>query len=800
MDFYKKTNERMILLDLNHYAQLLNIANSTNPNFNATVSTPISIVQDNATLTFTIINKNIQVPINMSDILVQGDKQSRKIHFVMGRYFDGNDLSDKDILIKYINAQNESGYDGVDDVLIKDDLIEFNWWVPSEVTVLDGKVTLQLELLNTNESGDIVYRFQTVPIKIEIEKTIIVDSSANPVDYYLDIHFMNQFSDNIDYNMASTFAPISINNRTIVMPALDDFIVSKDSRSKIITFVIQRYIDTIDLSEKTPIIKYKLSNGTGDRSYVCNREINDTQFKFDWLLDSKVCSVPGKITFSIEFIGYNDKKEFYCWNTLPSYLFVSDGLDVDSIIEQPTASWIQSWNIQADKYLRDFMKYSREMEENLSAIMKLVSDSIKATDEAKAYALSASNSATIAYTEAERAKFYSQEAAQSLSDTNVTKADVIGILNTFNSNINSFRKKNDPIVKNDLSIPLQNEINGKADISNVRLNSIPINENDLDFSLMQLIHNGGSGSGSGGIVIGGVEIDDITPSHNKAYSSSKVENRLATEINSAISSIDLSASMTPSERRKLASIENSANNYTHPLYHPPEIINETTDKQFISQAQKDRYENTYTKPEVDNIISGLATGIIWQPVVPTFADILTTYPNPKNNWAVQTNNDGSFLYDGTRWIKFGNGTVPMSSPSSDGLMSSADYVKLSGLNNYVHPASHAATMIAEDNRHRFVTQSMYDAINDIDNTISNALTLGNFRKNTDKILESDLDTTIIQKIETASGQAVDDNVVSTSKAYSSAKIESLINDVVNDTATANDIDVLFSNLFPSVFP
>ena len=49
--------------------------------------------------------------------------------------------------------------------------------------------------------------------------------------------------------------------------------------------------------------------------------------------------------------------------------------------------------------------------------------------------------------------------------------------------------------------------------------------------------------------------------------------------------------------------------------------------------------------------------------------------------------------------------------SADGYMSKEDKAKLDGINNYTHPANHAATMIIQDANNRFVTDAEKNAWN-----------------------------------------------------------------------------------------
>lgn len=70
---------------------------------------------------------------------------------------------------------------------------------------------------------------------------------------------------------------------------------------------------------------------------------------------------------------------------------------------------------------------------------------------------------------------------------------------------------------------------------------------------------------------------------------------------------------------------------------------------------------------------------------------------------------GQFLRGDGTWATPANTTYNVATPSANGLMSSADKSKLDGVaanaNNYVHPSTHAASMITQDSTHRFTTDT-----------------------------------------------------------------------------------------------
>jgi hypothetical protein len=106
---------------------------------------------------------------------------------------------------------------------------------------------------------------------------------------------------------------------------------------------------------------------------------------------------------------------------------------------------------------------------------------------------------------------------------------------------------------------------------------------------------------------------------------------------------------TTAEKTKLAGIAAGATNYTHPATHPPSIIAQDTSNRFVTDAEK----------------------AAWNGKAPN--------------------------------------TLVSGAPQNDGLMRATDKLKLDGIsagaNNYVHPATHPATMITEDATHRFATDT-----------------------------------------------------------------------------------------------
>lgn len=100
-------------------------------------------------------------------------------------------------------------------------------------------------------------------------------------------------------------------------------------------------------------------------------------------------------------------------------------------------------------------------------------------------------------------------------------------------------------------------------------------------------------------------------------------------------------------------------------------------------STKANVDDTYTKSEVDNLVSSINTNLSWKESVPTYDDILTTYPNPKDGWTVNVDDtDVTYRYTGTEWIAISANSIPLATKDLDGRMSKEDKSKLDNLSNY----------------------------------------------------------------------------------------------------------------------
>ena len=128
---------------------------------------------------------------------------------------------------------------------------------------------------------------------------------------------------------------------------------------------------------------------------------------------------------------------------------------------------------------------------------------------------------------------------------------------------------------------------------------------------------------------------------------------LAGKASTAVATTTVNGLMAYADKVKLNGIATGANNYTHPANHPASIITQDVNRQFVSQDEKNSWNQI-----VDLQLAGY--GI-------------------------------------------------------DGLMSASDKDKLDGIaenaNNYIHPTNHPASIVTQDANNRFVTDTLITAWN-----------------------------------------------------------------------------------------
>lgn len=98
---------------------------------------------------------------------------------------------------------------------------------------------------------------------------------------------------------------------------------------------------------------------------------------------------------------------------------------------------------------------------------------------------------------------------------------------------------------------------------------------------------------------------------------------------------------------------------------------------YDKNVKKRTSEGYYNKDEIDNIVAGIETNILWKDAVATYADIATTYPYPQEGWTVTVlDTNQVYRYNGDEWVQISASVIPKASATNDGLMPKEMYSKV----------------------------------------------------------------------------------------------------------------------------
>lgn len=148
--------------------------------------------------------------------------------------------------------------------------------------------------------------------------------------------------------------------------------------------------------------------------------------------------------------------------------------------------------------------------------------------------------------------------------------------------------------------------------------------------------------------------------------------------------------------------------------HNADSITDGSTKKVPTIAKQTEWDKKVTTEQLNAAVNAFASGLAWKGVFETLEALKAKIPTPKEGDFVIVTKEPSYqnkntllIYEGAPtnvWQTVGELFIPgKATQSADGLMSKEDKKKLDGLQNYTHPVNHPATMITEDENHKFVT-------------------------------------------------------------------------------------------------
>lgn len=98
-------------------------------------------------------DRKIHVPESMRRLGVQHDHNIETVTFECPRYWSGRDLSEMTVYINYVAANDTSGKYAVENVVVDEMTIHFDWIISSSVTKVKGPISFLICAVSIDEEG-----------------------------------------------------------------------------------------------------------------------------------------------------------------------------------------------------------------------------------------------------------------------------------------------------------------------------------------------------------------------------------------------------------------------------------------------------------------------------------------------------------------------------------------------------------------------------------------------------------------------------------------------------------------------
>ena len=154
-----------------------------------------------------------------------------------------------------------------------------------------------------------------------------------------------------------------------VMSAITGLTLSGEMNSQYIEFVMDRYQDGIDLSNKAINICYKIS-GTeqGNVERPINVFRNKNQIKFGWIVPYEITKNVCTIELGVYCAGKEYEKD-YIWKSRPSSYSIEEGFVCANIIEPPQEiGWFDKLIIRVNETDNKVAELNKKVDNAISSV------------------------------------------------------------------------------------------------------------------------------------------------------------------------------------------------------------------------------------------------------------------------------------------------------------------------------------------------------------------------------------------------------------------------------------------------
>ena len=343
---------------------------------------------------YSTVNSEKDIIVDPTQINLTQEENSQFIPFRMQRYWDGIDLMDMSIKIRYVNENKEEDIDTPCNVRFNDNDILFAWLVDGNVTALAGDITFEIFATGVNEKGE-NYTWRTKPNgKLNILESLVGNGVIQP-----DTDWITQFIREVDEKVA-------------VAQAASTEASNYAQKAKDALGSVQEKIDTVETSVTTNVME-SVNQKLGE--YYTSEEIDEKLANIDITdqlkdIQSQIDNLDGLENFKVDYISDTRTLVFY-----------NGDIVIKSIVldTNPTTEWVTAYDLIVDSKISDatspivssFDEYKNATDSDLQEIHKNIDD----------------------LPETLKTKYYDKESTDTLLESKAFSSDVTNLSNRVNA-------------------------------------------------------------------------------------------------------------------------------------------------------------------------------------------------------------------------------------------------------------------------------------------------------------------------------------------------------------------------------
>jgi hypothetical protein len=337
---------------------------------------------------YSIVSSEKDIVVDPTQINLTQEENSQFIPFKMPRYWDGIDLMDMSIKIRYINVNKDEDIDSPCNVKYNSDSISFAWLVDRNVTALAGDVTFEIFATGVNEKGE-NYTWRTKPNgKLNILQSLVGNGVIQP-----DTDWITQFIREVDEKVATaqTASQEASEYAKEAKTALDSAQEKIDSAETILETKVMESVNE-------ELKKYYTSEQIDEK--FANIDISD-QLKD---IQNQIDNLDGLENFKVEYTADTHTLVFYNGETV-----------IKSIVldTNPTTEWVTAYDLKVDSKISDATSpITSDLDEHKTSTNADLKEIHKNIDD---------------LTETLKTKYYDKEATDALLGNKASSSDVVNL-------------------------------------------------------------------------------------------------------------------------------------------------------------------------------------------------------------------------------------------------------------------------------------------------------------------------------------------------------------------------------------